>query len=79
LREVLHRSPREFGCDTSLWTLEMAAQAGFEEGLTRRRRSRGGDYPDRPGAPPRSALAAGQTLDHLPRSPVRKKKEGATD
>lgn len=37
LREMLHRSPREFGYDTSLWTLEMAAQASFEEGLTRRR------------------------------------------
>jgi transposase len=37
LREMLHRSPREFGYDTSLWTLEMAAQASFEEGLTRKR------------------------------------------
>src|SRR3712207_7525069 len=27
----------EFGYDTSLWTLEMAAQASFEEGLTHRR------------------------------------------
>src|SRR4051794_21356249 len=25
LREMLHRSPREFGRDSSLWTLEMAA------------------------------------------------------
>src|SRR5215203_4497824 len=37
LREMLHRSPREFGHDSSLWTLEMAAQAAFEEGLTQRR------------------------------------------
>jgi transposase len=37
LKEMLHRSPREFGYDTSLWTLEMAAEASFEEGLTRRR------------------------------------------
>jgi hypothetical protein len=38
LREMLNRSPREFGYDnTSLWTLEMAAQASFEEGLTQRR------------------------------------------
>jgi transposase len=37
LREMLHRSPREFGYDTSLWTLEMAAQTSFEEGLTQRR------------------------------------------
>jgi transposase len=34
LREMLHRSPREFGYHTSLWTLEMAADAAFEEGLT---------------------------------------------
>jgi transposase len=37
LREMLHRSPREFGYQTSLWTLEMAAEAAFEEGLTQRR------------------------------------------
>jgi transposase len=34
LREMLHRSPRDFGKDTSLWTLEMAAEASFEQGLT---------------------------------------------
>jgi transposase len=34
LREMLHRSPREFGYDWSLWTLQMAADAAFEEGLT---------------------------------------------
>jgi transposase len=37
LREMLHRSPREFGYDTSLWTLEIAAEAAFKEGLTKRR------------------------------------------
>jgi transposase len=37
VRELLHRSPREFGRDSSLWTLEMAAQVSFEEGLTQRR------------------------------------------
>jgi transposase len=37
LREMLHRSPREFGYQSSLWTLEMAAEAAFEEGLTERR------------------------------------------
>jgi transposase len=37
LRQMLLRSPRGFGYDTSLWTLDMAAQASFEEGLTRRR------------------------------------------
>jgi transposase len=37
LRQMLHRSPREFGHDTSLWNLEMAADVVFDEGLTRRR------------------------------------------
>jgi transposase len=37
LRELLHRSPREFGRHSSLWTLEMAAEIAFQEGLTRRR------------------------------------------
>jgi transposase len=37
LKELLHRSPREFGKQTSLWTLEDAAQVSFEEGLTDRR------------------------------------------
>ncbi len=37
LREILHHSPREFGYDTSLWTLELAAQVSFEEGLVETR------------------------------------------
>lgn len=37
LRGLLHRSPRDFGRDSSLWTLEMAAEVSFEEGLVRRR------------------------------------------
>jgi transposase len=37
LRGLLHRSPREFGCQTSLWTLSMAAEVAFEEGIIRRR------------------------------------------
>jgi transposase len=37
LREMLHHSPRKFGKDTSLWTLEMAAQVSFEEELTKER------------------------------------------
>jgi transposase len=36
VRELLHRSPKEFGYDSSLWTLEMAAEVAFEEGLTRK-------------------------------------------
>lgn len=37
LRGMLHRSPREFGGDGSLWTLAMAAEVSFEERLTERR------------------------------------------
>jgi transposase len=37
LREMLHRSPREFGKPSSLWTLAMAAEVSFEEGLTKER------------------------------------------
>ena len=34
LRGLLQRSPREFGRQTSLWTLSMAAEVAFEEGIT---------------------------------------------
>lgn len=34
LRALLHRSPREFGHPTSVWTLELAAAVAFAEGLT---------------------------------------------
>src|SRR3712207_2594180 len=37
LRELLHHKPREFGKRSSLWTLEMAAEVSFEEGLTKER------------------------------------------
>jgi transposase len=37
LKEMLHRSPREFGKPSGLWTLEMAAEASLEEGLTNKR------------------------------------------
>jgi transposase len=37
LRELLHRSPREFGKPTSLWTLELAAEVSFAQGLTQTR------------------------------------------
>jgi transposase len=36
LRVMLHRSPRSFGHKTSLWTLDLAAQVSFQEGLTER-------------------------------------------
>ena len=34
LKALLHRSPREFGKTTSLWTLDLAAEVSFTEGLT---------------------------------------------
>jgi transposase len=34
LRALLHRSPRDFGRDTGLWTLELAAGVSFAQGLT---------------------------------------------
>ena len=37
LRELLHHSPREFGRESSLWTLGMAAEVAFEEGIVERR------------------------------------------
>jgi transposase len=40
LRAVLHQSPRTFGKETSLWTLELAAEVSFEQGLTSQRVSR---------------------------------------
>src|SRR5438309_192828 len=36
LRALLHRSPRDFGKPTSLWTLALAAEVAFAEGLTAR-------------------------------------------
>ena len=37
LRELLHHKPRNFGKDTSLWTLDLAAEVSFQEGLTEER------------------------------------------
>ncbi len=38
LREMLHQDPRKFGKQSSsLWTLEMATEVSFEEGLTEER------------------------------------------
>jgi transposase len=37
LRELLHHSPRNFGKGSTLWTLAMAAEVSFEEGITERR------------------------------------------
>jgi transposase len=37
LRELLHHTPREYRKDTTLWTLDLAAEVSFEEGLTEER------------------------------------------
>jgi transposase len=37
LREILHQSPRNFGIEESLWTLEYVAEVSFEQGITDRR------------------------------------------
>ena len=37
LRELLHHMPREYRKDTTLWTLDLAAEVSFEEGLTEER------------------------------------------
>ena len=34
LRALLHRSPRDFGHPTSLWTLDLAAEVSCAQGLT---------------------------------------------
>jgi transposase len=36
LRDLLHRSPRDFGHPTSLWTLDLAAAEAHRQGLTAR-------------------------------------------
>jgi transposase len=33
LKDLLHRSPRDFGKERSVWTLELAAQVSFEQGI----------------------------------------------
>jgi transposase len=40
LRDLLHQSPRTFGKTSSLWTLELAAEVSFAQGLTPERVSR---------------------------------------
>jgi transposase len=37
LRELLHHSPRDVGQETSVWTLALAAEVSFAEGLTAER------------------------------------------
>ena len=33
LQDLLHRSPHDFGRDRGMWTLELAAQVSFEQGI----------------------------------------------
>jgi len=33
LKDLLHRRPRDFGQERSTWTLELAAQVSFEQGI----------------------------------------------
>jgi transposase len=40
LRALLHQSPRNFGKETSVWTLELAADVSFAQGVTPERVSR---------------------------------------
>lgn len=39
LKELMHKSPRTFGKDQSVWTLDLLADVSFEQGLTERRLS----------------------------------------
>jgi transposase len=34
LQDLLHRSPRDFGKQRGVWTLELVAQVSFEQGIT---------------------------------------------
>jgi transposase len=37
LKDMLHQSPRDFGKETSCWTLDLAAEVSFENGLIKER------------------------------------------
>ena len=34
LKALVHQSPRDFGCESSLWTLQLLAEVSYQEGLT---------------------------------------------
>jgi transposase len=36
LKDILHRSPRDFGKETSCWTLDLAAEVSFENDLIKK-------------------------------------------
>ncbi|HKV02472.1 MAG TPA: helix-turn-helix domain-containing protein [Ktedonobacteraceae bacterium] len=72
LRDLLHRSPRDFGLDISVWTLSLAAQISFQQGLGSSPRFWGKCSP-RPQEIGKE-LETCQTLDYQPRSPLSVKK-----
>jgi transposase len=37
LKDMLHKSPRQYGQETRVWTLELVAEVSFVEGLTAKR------------------------------------------
>ena len=36
LKAIVHQSPRDFGCESSMWTLQLLAEVSYQEGLTDR-------------------------------------------
>jgi transposase len=36
LQEIIRQSPRSYGCETSLWTLDLLAKVSYKEGLSAR-------------------------------------------
>ena len=36
LKAIVHQSPRNFGCESSMWTLQLLAEVSYQEGLTER-------------------------------------------
>lgn len=36
LKAIVHQSPRDFGCESSMWTLQLLAEVSYQIGLTDR-------------------------------------------
>jgi hypothetical protein len=76
LRALLHQSPRTFGKPTSVWTLQLAAEISFAEGITPSRSvTRPSEGPSRRWASP---LRAPSTLSPVPTQSTSGKNVGAT-
>jgi hypothetical protein len=70
LREIIRHSPGDLGYETSLWTLDLLAQACFEQGITATQVT---------GETIRATLAAtGQAVHQRPRSVLYGQKSGET-